>query len=248
MNCDIHGRSSYAMMVVVFVLWFAPFARAEDVITLLFTDRAPYTEMTQDGSPVGLVATEATYAFMTADLRYAWQVSSFKRILQTIEQPTGQNCAAGLYKTPERERFAKYTKPIFRDGQTVLIVRKEIAVPSSVKFEYILTIPNLRILVKGSYSYGAMIDGIFAKLKPNLIIADVEVRQMVEMLKGNRGDALIASAEEANYLMKELDRSGRTLKTVSLIDSPLGEYRYILCSKAVPDDVIERLNRTIRLK
>jgi polar amino acid transport system substrate-binding protein len=93
-----------------------------------------------------------------------------------------------------------------------MIVRKEITALTGVKLADVLAMPNVRVLVKGSYSYGPLIDGLFEKLKPTLLVADVEVRQMVEMIKANRGDILIASEEEANYLMKEADREERPLR------------------------------------
>jgi polar amino acid transport system substrate-binding protein len=248
MNHNIHRQSICAALLATFLLLFVSLLRAEEVITLHFTDRAPFTELTPDGSVVGLVADEGVHAFTIAELPFVWQVSSMKRILHTLQQPTGQNCAIGFFKTPEREQYAKYTKPIFRDGPTVLIARKEIALQSAGKLEDILAIPNLRVLVKGSYSYGPTVDALLIKVKPKLIVADTEVRQMVEMLKADRSDILISTEEEANYLINEADRGRRTLNILSLTGMPAGEYRYILCSKAVADDVIERLNRAIRFK
>jgi hypothetical protein len=40
---------------------------------------------------------------------FVWKLSSMKRILQTLQNLNGQNCALGLHKTPEREQYAKYT-------------------------------------------------------------------------------------------------------------------------------------------
>ena len=65
------------------------------------------------------------------------------------------------------------------------------------------------------------------------------------MLKGDRADIMFASGEEAHFLVNELGSNFAGLHLLVPSGMPPGEKRYIACNKAVPDEVIERLNRVI---
>ena len=56
---------------------------------------------------------------------------------------------------------------------------------------------------------------------------------------------MFAAEEEATYLMEQAGVPANALKLVHFADVPPGERRYLLCSKATPDEVIERLNKVI---
>ena len=46
-------------------------------------------------------------------------------------------------------------------------------------------------------------------------------------------------------MLSQADFAGSGLAIFHLADPPAGEYRYLMCSKSVPDDVIERINQAI---
>jgi polar amino acid transport system substrate-binding protein len=215
---------------------------------LQFNDRPPYSMRREDGSVVGVVASEAERVFNAAGVPFVWTLSSTKRQWYTFQKTTVQSCAVGWFKTPEREQFAKFTKPIYRDKTMVIIARNDFVIPDNAKLEDILVKKGVRVSLKANYSYGPIIDDLLKKLKPIEVQSDVEVRQMILLLKANRADIMFAAEEEARYLLGEVGSASQDLHIATPVGMPNGEFRYIVCNKTVSDDVINRLNGAINVK
>ena len=56
---------------------------------------------------------------------------------------------------------------------------------------------------------------------------------------------MFVAEEEAKYLAEEAGTSIRDFQLIKFTDMPMGERRYLMCSKQVPDEVINRLNGAI---
>ena len=80
---------------------------------------------------------------------------------------------------------------------------------------------------------------------PEKVVTSVDGVAMVSMIGAQRASFMFAAEEEATYLMEQAGVPANALKLVHFADVPPGERRYLLCSKATPDEVIERLNKVI---
>jgi hypothetical protein len=56
---------------------------------------------------------------------------------------------------------------------------------------------------------------------------------------------MIMAEEEARDLLSQPDFADAGLAIFHLADPPAGEYRYLMCSKSVPDDLIARIDQAI---
>jgi hypothetical protein len=56
---------------------------------------------------------------------------------------------------------------------------------------------------------------------------------------------MIMAEEEAKDLLAQSDIAGSGLAIYHLANPPAGEYRYLMCAKSVPDDLIARINQAI---
>jgi Trk K+ transport system NAD-binding subunit len=101
------------------------------------------------------------------------------------------------------------------------------------------------VLVKSGFSYGAQIDALLAQLQPERVVTSADSVAMVRMVATQRASFMLAAEEEAAYLVDQAIVSPGALKIVHFSDLPPGERRHILCSQAVPDAVIERLDKAI---
>ena len=192
----------------------------------------------------GLTATPAAQAFRAAGVPFRWVAMPTVRQLVTLKENPSPACGVGWFKNAEREQNFKFTHPIYRDRPTVGLARIDYNAASLTLAET-LTQPGLRVLVKDGFSYGPAIDTMLALHKPEKVLTSADNEAMVQMIAGRRANFMFAAEEEATFLVEQAKAHGQKLKVLRFGDVPPGERRYLLCSKAVPDEVIERLNKVI---
>lgn len=229
------------------LIWVASWpAYAEKAqIALMFYDRPPYMIAAADGSASGLSATPSEQAFKKAGISYNWNKLSSIRILEILRDNTIEACGVGWFKTEERLRFAKFTKAIYRDRPQLAITPKKFVLPSDITLAKLFKNKDTRILVKDGFSYGAAIDSMLKNGKVKVISTSEEVVHMVQMIKGNRADLSFLPEDEVNFLLEQAGFRADDFNLVRFPDAPLGEKRYIMCSKKVSDSVIQKLNAEI---
>lgn len=223
-------------------------AKAAEPLPLYYFDRPPYVQKAARGDEVnGLTATPAAQAFRAAGLEFRWTLLPTVRQLVTLKDSLVPACAVGWFKNPERELQFKFTKPIYRDRPTVALARSNFHAVAPTLIDT-LRQPGLSVLVKDGFSYGPLIDGMLLLARPERVVTSVESAAMVSMIAAQRASFMFAAEEEANYLVEQAGVPLNALKLVRFADVPPGERRYILCSKATPDEVIERLNKAITVE
>ena len=214
-------------------------------ISLQYTAKPPYLIPQDDGTVIGLTGSPIGAAFRQAGIPFKWTATPVSRSMALLKQGTGQDCIAGLYKTPERAGFAKFTNPVYRDSRYVLVARQDFPYRDGESLISLLDRKDVMVYVKQDNSYGAYIDNLLAKLAPDHYVTTLDTRDMLAFISAKHGDFMFATEDEANYyLTAEIDDKAG-LKILKIPDTPPGELRYILCSKAVPDSTIDRLNSAL---
>jgi uncharacterized protein (TIGR02285 family) len=221
---------------------------ANDTITLNYNERPPYLVPAADGSATGLTGTPAANAFKAAGIAVSWAKVPTIRQLAAVKETQGMNCAIGWFKTPEREQFAKFTKPIYRDKPWMVLANATFAVKDGAKLEDVLSAKGVRVLTKDGFSYGPYIDDLLAKTKPHLTVSNGSTSQMLQLINAGSVDFMFVSEEEAEYLVEQAGLSMKNFRQIRFPDMPKGGERYIMCSKNVPDDVMAKLNKNITFK
>ncbi|MEN9867237.1 MAG: hypothetical protein RL748_2827 [Pseudomonadota bacterium] len=216
-----------------------------DQVGLMFYNRPPYMIAASDGSASGLSASPAEQAFKSAHIAYGWNRLSASRILEIVRENNVSACGVGWFKTEERQRFAKFTKTIYRDRPQLAITPKKLVLDADISLRKLLGNKDIRVLVKDGFSYGPALDTMLRNNKSRLISTQEEVVQMVQMIKANRADLTFLPEEEAQYLLEQAGFRADDFNLVRFPDAPQGEKRYIMCSKKVPDAFIRRLNAVI---
>lgn len=219
-------------------------ARADDQsITLYFHVRPPYAQPGAPAGVKGLLVTPVIRALNEAGLNAQWVEMPPARQTEEIKRAVTPACGLGWFKRPEREEFAIFTAPIYKDRPSVIVTRKDdtrFAAPTAL--QQIFADPRFKLLVKTGYSYGAVIDGWLQNLHPTTQESAGTNETMLNMIANGRNDYTIMAAEEADYLLENDAPLGAALHAVALSDAPEGEQRYLMCSRATPADAIARLN------
>lgn len=218
---------------------------AQELITLHVNDRPPYTVVAADGSISGLTASLAENVFRAAGVPFRWAQTPLKRQFVVVQRGAGLDCAVGLLRNPDREKSGKYSKPLYHDRAFVGLVRPDLKLAPSVKAADLIANPGLRLLLKDGLTYGQKIASLVASLRPNAQVVVVESPLMLRMIVADRADWMVATEEEAGYLVAVAGLSPKQIDVVRFSDVPEGEYRYLYCSKKVPDAIMDRLNAMI---
>jgi polar amino acid transport system substrate-binding protein len=222
-------------------------AQAAEPLELYWFERPPYMGRRATGDEVeGLTATPAVAAFTAAGIPFRWVSLPTVRQLVTLKEGRRPACAVGWFRNAEREQQFKFTAPIYRDRPTVAIARADYLPAPTLAAT--LRQPGVSVLVKDGFSYGAVIGPLLDEYRPERVVTSAETLAMANMIAGHRADLMFAAEEEASYLLEQTGHEARLpypLKIVRFTDLPPGERRYILCSKATPDELIERLNKAI---
>lgn len=229
-------------------LWFgAQRAVAGETLALLYYDRPPYLVAAANGQVEGLSATPAVAALKAAGIGYNWNKFASQRIVELIRDDAIVGCGVGWYKTPEREKFAKFSKAIYQDKPYLAVANKKLGLPKNITLAELFNNKNLRILVKEGFSYGKLGD-MLAKRRDNLVSTTNEITAMVQMIKANSADLMFLSEDEAGFLLEQAGFRADDFSLLHFSDAPAGVRRYFMCSKKVSDGTINKINAAIRFE
>ena len=215
-------------------------------IIIHYHERHPY--YVSHGKGVGgIIGDRITFVFEQAGIPLAWQKTPAKRQLDIIKKNSGREGAAGWFKTPKREIFAKFSRPLYQDQPTIALARADQELIQSHRtLADTLVDRRLRLLRKDGYSYGGFIDRLLDQLQPNQTVTFADNVSMLKMIHIQRVDYLFIAREEADDLMTRAGLPASDFKKITFTDMPEGNRRYILFSRQVEDSTIDRLDRVIR--
>jgi polar amino acid transport system substrate-binding protein len=220
-------------------------ASADVPIELLYSERPPFMYMNTDGTLEGTAATPAIRAFKRANIGFVLREASPARRLGEVKENAGRVCSIGLYKTPEREVFARFSKSVSQDSKMIALASPRLQVPKVVSVSELLQRTDVSVLVKDKISYGHYLEAQFATMKAQRVGTTAEYEQLFRMIKNERAQLLFLPEEEARFYLAQTKLLGSDSRLITFKGMPPGEKRYITCSKSVPDDVLESLNKAI---
>lgn len=217
-----------------------------NIITVHYHERPPYYSTGPLGV-YGLCSDPAKIAFKKAGIEVRWEKTPASRQLDILKANRSRDCLIGWFKNSDREKFAKYSHFIYQDKPTIALSRADnYQIISNGSLDETFLNDKLTLLKKNGYSYGEFIDKKISELNPNQLMTDAENIGMLEMIQSGRADYFFISEEEA----KDLTASSGLLKTdfkiIRFTNIPEGNKRYLLFSKRVEDEVIEKINNAIK--
>ena len=219
-------------------------ARAED-LALYYYERPPYYQ-TRDGRPAGFLLEWAMAVFDDAGVEYHYESIPPGRILQRIREGEVA-CSVGWFKTPGRQVYARFTQPVYRDRPPMVLFTDDNVLPMArhASLESLLRDGSLTLGLARGFSCGPYVDAMITRLAPSVVEGEAGQEQMVAMLAQGRFDYMFVAGEEAELLVRWPGAAPGRLRYRTLDDAPQGCERHIMCSRQVPDGVVEALDRAI---
>lgn len=224
-------------------------SEAPSTVTLHYLQRPPYMMVSGDGL-TGLTGGPSYQAFKTAKVPVRIEETPFARQLHYLEINSGMDCMIGMFRKPEREKFAKYSKPVYQDRPQELLttVSSATRLRGHAGITEVLQDKRLRLLVKLGYSYGATLDALIEKHQPTRQSTTDENLAMIRQIRMGMADYMFMAPEEAATAIQAAGYSSSEFALIRFRNMPAGEHRHLLCSKNVPDSVMERLNAAIAFR
>lgn len=222
------------------------FMSPDDLIVVYYHERRPYY-VTTPKQVHGLIADRVNWVFKEAGIPYVWHKIPAKRQLEVIRDNAQRACAVGWFKTPAREAYGNFSLPIYFDNPMMALARNDNdQIHSGDTLARTLANRRLRFLRKDGYSYGPYIEAGLSRHAPREIATTAENTSMIKMVHTHRADYFFISREEAEDLILCSGLPAKDFKIIHFSDMPVGNKRYLICSRKIDAITILRLNRAIK--
>ncbi|RJP80810.1 MAG: hypothetical protein C4522_07080 [Desulfobacteraceae bacterium] len=218
-----------------------------ETLTVLYLERPPYY-FTVNGRAEGFLVKLTRKLFLEADIPVTFSEMPPKRIIKMIKSKKGNFCSIGWFKNPERETFAKFSLPIYQNKPIVILTTKN----QQERFQPYRTLKEVfsdKTIVLGimsEFSYGSYIDDLIKNDPPS----NIEITSKQSMIPGlivkKRAAFMLVSPEEVETLLQAEGHNPDDFLSITMPDIPAGNERYLMFSKGVSDETIEKINQTIR--
>lgn len=201
-----------------------------------------------DGTPhLPIAGRVATWAHR-AGLPLRWEAVPFKRSLQALQRNQQPLCVLGVFDTPERRRFARFSMPIYQEEQQVFIVAKRAAATLRAQPDARSAVlsPQLQLLVYDGVSYAAPLDSWIAERQTPPIRASAGTSGLPTMLARGHADFTISVASELREFTERRMPDAQALEAVLLPGMPPPPQRHLACSMQVPPAWLQRFDAAVR--
>lgn len=219
---------------------------AGDALRVLYNEHPPFMSRSGD-DVVGLAADPAEAALRAAGVAFVWEEAPAGRQLELIRRDTEPLCALARFRTPEREAYAVFSRPLYVEGGRLILGRIDDTVLASVNsLDELLTDTRLTLMLKRSYSLGAVIDAKVERLAVRKWETWVEADVMFRQIAAGRADYMFIAPEEGAYVMDEIAAETRDrLALYTIAGMPPGEARMLMCSRSTPPAVMGAIDAAI---
>jgi polar amino acid transport system substrate-binding protein len=216
-------------------------------IQISYIERPPYY-FTKNKQATGFLFDLQKKIFSDANIEVHFVSLPAKRALKRVRRPHELHCSIGWFKTPEREKFANFTLPIYQNRPLAIVVKKK----NSSKLENYSTLKDIFLDKKltstriDGFSYGTFVDKLIKELSPEFYTITGEQQQLIRMLAKERMTYLLVAPEEIATLISINNLNAEDFTVFRLKDIPAGNKRYLMCSKGVDQEVIDKINLSIQ--
>ena len=220
-------------------------AAAQQTLPVYYLDRAPYYFKQPDGQAGGFLVEVTRLILEKAGVPHRFEELPPKRILAEI-QDGKYACSIGWFKTPERESFAKFSLPIYRNQPMCIVINpdKRSVLPGKPTGGDIAGSGLLLGTIAG-FSYGEWADGLISRFKPPRQEVHVEMATLFTMIAWGRVDYIFVSPEEAIPFIESRSDLAEKLLLVRIADAPEGSPRHLMFGRAVLDETIAKIDRAV---
>ncbi|KQV61842.1 ABC transporter substrate-binding protein [Duganella sp. Root336D2] len=221
-------------------------ALAQAPLTVAWREKPPYYYFDENKVAKGFMLERAKQVFAAAGVPAVFVNEPQKRIWAQFSHGTPNYCSISWYRLPEREAVAQYSVPVHADLPHAVLAVPAVAarIRAHQNLQALLSDKSLTLAVIDGASYGPELDALIGTSKNRIMRRTVETSAMFRMVAFGRADYLFVDREDWNYLRLKFPEL-QSLVLIDFADMPPGLKRYVVCSRDVPAETMERLNRAI---
>jgi polar amino acid transport system substrate-binding protein len=233
------------LMALLSGTWaFAQNLHEPGVLTVAFNNKPPFFYF-EAGEARGILVEQAKQVFQRAKIPHQFEELPFNRVMLELERKRPMFAALGFSKTPERESFVTFSKPLYRDRTPVILVRAA----DADSFRTFGTLQQ--VIDSGRFTFGGK-QGNAYPIDPQLRTMGANDRRFIgealrlpELLVFGRFDFTLLFPEELPVALALSAVSANKVQQISYPDIAPGGYRYLLFSTTVPAAMVEKINQAI---
>lgn len=220
-------------------------AVAEPTLTVSWREKPPYYYY-ENGVAKGFMLDRAKQIFAAAGVPVRFVTEPQKRIWANFAHGMKNYCSISWYRLPEREAVAQYSVPVHTDQPHAVLAVPSVAarIKAHPNLNSLLADKSLTLAVIDGVSYGHVLDPMIAASENRIMRRTVETSAMFRMLALGRADYLFVDREDYGYLRSKHPEL-QPLVLIDFPDMPPGLRRYFVCSRDIPAETMERINRAI---
>ena len=221
-------------------------AGGDPELKVAYLERPPYY-WTEEGQPRGFLLDLTRHILEQANVPASFAPLPPSRILEEIRNDHALWCSIGWFRTPERETFAKFSLPIYRDRRLVLLTTRdktELFGGHRTLREVFLD-RSLIMAQMASFSYGAFVDALQQDTLARSMTISTTTNVLPRLIAQNRAHYMLLAPEEVATLLASAEADPGLFVTLELDDIPPGNLRYLMFSRCVPDETIARIDTAI---
>ena len=216
-------------------------------LTISYFERPPYY-FTEQGQAAGFLIDLSRKIFQDAGIDVTFRSLPPARIIQTIKKAKTPHGSIGWFKKPEREKFAKFSLPIYQNQPIVLLTSKRLE-KFFIHYDTLQQVFSDKTLIigqMGSFSYGSFVDELLTRILPKRLTIATQQSTLLKLIDRGRISYILVAPEEIPNLINSANLTQSDFYTHTLRDIPCGNIRYLIFSQAVSDEVIDKINLSIK--
>ncbi len=234
------------MKILLFLLLIAQQSFA-DKLQITYIEHPPYY-YTKDNTAHGYLYRKVEQICKDAKIEATFFSLPVKRAIRKVKLANKQNCSIGWFKTHKREKFANFSLPIYQNRPLVVIKKKK-NIHKFKKYHLLKDIfldKTLTTIMIDGFSYGSIVDKIIKENHPIVYTFTGNQKQLIKMLAKDRMTYFLVAPEEIFTLLKTNGLNPNDFVSFKLDDIPIGNKRYLMCSKNTPQATMNKLNNSIK--
>ena len=239
--------SGKIFLLILFWLAIPASLTAAEPLTITYFERPPYYYTNSAGVPAGFLLERTKNAFQEAGIEVNYLSSTPYRIIYILRHALTPTCSIGWFKTAERELFAKFSTPIYRD-QSLLLLTSRNRKEQFAKLKTLREVFGDRHLIMArmsEFSYGTFVDRLLGELVPKSRFFTGEQKDLLQAIATGQASYMLVAPEEIDMLTRAAGLPAADFATFKLQDMPAGNLRYLMCNQAVDDSLLFQVNRAI---
>ncbi|NDV23742.1 ABC transporter substrate-binding protein [Desulfovibrio sp. JC022] len=217
-----------------------------DPLTIGYIELPPYYFTNAQHQPDGFLLHLTKKIMNKAGCECTYKSMPSKRILHTIRKG-GSFASIGWFKTQDREEYAKFSQPIYKNKPIGIFLRKK----DYKKFSRHKTLKELLEQNKfktgyiAGHSMGKYIDTLLDKHSHSVHALSGTTQQLVRMLHDGSIDFCLLAPIETSKIIQQSSYREDEFYFMSMADITKGNTRHLIFSRNVSDETIEKINTAI---